>query len=237
MDSAWAALPAPHRPAPSRGRPATLRPLCFTRFASGPKEGRPCAIRLERSPPAGPIPASVILHLGSVQPRPPASRKNASPVAASDWKRAPRRPPARRTDATPPCNLQTEGANAQTPIRLRSRASLDCIQGRAASSMKTSLSPEARVASPSERNPTTANTAPSDLNVFRYGNARRRTIQVGANRSPVEASDWWVSPGSAASQATPSFQRDRRAVLPPGVIANSTAVRFGREGKLGFRPR
>ena len=31
--------------------------------------------------------------------------------------------------------------------------------------------------------------APSGLNVFRYGNARRRTIQAGATHSPVEASD------------------------------------------------
>lgn len=43
---------------------------------------------------------------------------------------------------------------------------------------------------------------PSDLNVFRYGNARRRTIQVGQPAPLAWASDWWVRPGSAASQAT-----------------------------------
>ena len=68
------------------------------------------------------------------------------------------------------------------------------------------------------------------MNVFRYGNAIRRTIRGRLNRPPLLGPPtWWVRPGSAASQATPSFQRDRRAVLPPGVIANSTAVRFGRE--------
>lgn len=133
------------------------------------KEERPCAIRLERSPPAGPIPASLTRPMGLMptdlppegrahppcslppegshrQASPPASRKDASPAAASGWKRASRRPPAQRTDATPPCGLQTERANAQTPIWLRSRASLDCIQGRAASSVKPPLSPEARTA-------------------------------------------------------------------------------------------
>ena len=80
--------------------------------------------------------------------RPPARRTSPGRADSGDPRPAPgqrpARPPARRTDA-PPCSLQTEGANAQTPIRLRLAASLS-VQGRAASSMKTSLSPEARTA-------------------------------------------------------------------------------------------
>ena len=138
-------------------------PACPDRDAapasSSPKEGPGTALRDRRQtvlpPAATDLDAGAGRHPSSVLPaerapllRPPARRTSPGRADSGDPRPAPgqrpARPPARRTDA-PPCSLQTEGANAQTPIRLRLAASLS-VQGRAASSMKTSLSPEARTA-------------------------------------------------------------------------------------------
>ena len=159
--------PPPRRTAPGRADPGKPPPASWQRPARPParrKNAPPCSL-----PPEG----------SHRQGSPPASRKNASPVAASCWKRPSGRPPARRTNTPPPCSLQPKGANAQTPIRLRPRASLNRLHGRAASSgVASSVKPPSRLKRRMD------STAPSGWNAIRYGNGVERTNRVRANRLP-----------------------------------------------------
>ena len=139
----------------------------------------------------------------------PSGRADPGKPPPASWQR-PARPPARRKNAPPPCSLQPKGANAQTPIRLRPRTSLNRLHGRAASSgVASSVKPPSRMKCRMD------STAPSGWNAIRYGNGVERTIRVRANRSPSLRPPTRAH-GRAASQIAPSVPAGPTSRAPSG---------------------